>query len=61
MQFIELQHARKRKFHRAQSITYETTNCYTYMCINDIKTCLLALEIYVIAFDKVERKPNFVA
>ena len=30
MQFIELQHARKRKFHWAHSVTYETTNCYIY-------------------------------
>ena len=30
MQFIELQLARKRKFQRADSVTYETTNCYTY-------------------------------
>ena len=28
MQFIELHHARKRKFHMAPSLSYETTNCY---------------------------------
>ena len=30
-EFIELQHARRKKFHRAPSVTYEITNCYTYM------------------------------
>lgn len=29
-QFIELQYAKKRKFHRSHSVTYETTHRFTY-------------------------------
>ena len=30
MHSVELQHAKERKFHREHSVTYETTNCYTF-------------------------------
>ena len=45
MQFIELQHARKRKFQKAPSVTYETTNCYTLL--KDVKNLFASLENYL--------------
>ena len=45
MQFIEFQHARKRKFQKAPSVTYETTNCYTLL--KDIKNLFASLENYL--------------
>ena len=58
MQFIELQHARKRKFHWAHSVTYETTNCYIYKLNKNLFAKRWKI-IYNTASIKVQLTPNY--